>query len=1027
MRFQKLIPFVVSILGIVAAFLTLANHAARTRVAAASPASRSDLPKITISGRVFDGEAGDKSQPVGGHPVALITGSVQHATRTADDGSFRFNEVSVPAGLSVRLVAEGCDGCSYSEPVIARGSLTPSSALPLEATFPSCANYEGCAYPNIDFFIQRPDDGENSDDSPALATRVARVNDAPESAHNLAFAPLTVKNDSPASVVDVTAVTGQQVVGPVTSWQTRDGIYNVEHLAGRNLKDELIVFYWSPRNGDWKSVNVSRVTGHTITGPLTSWVTSDGPYTVEHLAGRNTFGDLIIFYWSPRNGAWRAVNVSQKTGQKIDYSVTSWVTLDGPYTVEHLAGINPLGDLIVFYWSPAQDWQAVNVSQKTGRKVANTPASWQVRSGGVLTEYLAAGGIDDSLYVFSWAPGRDWDVNNVSQITSQKIIGAVTSWQTGSVQHLAGTGPDNALVAFWRTPSINWSAVNVSRITGEYISGEPAVYQLKDGAENVEVLGAKSREGQMLVFWWKPSRDWQSFNLSEITGKDITSVPAGWLMRDGSQTVEHLAATGTGNRLLVFWGFAQPRQLTDALGRPFGTLKRTRYIRRKVLAILWDPKRPGHPAPPADEVEAKLFGADSVRSYFAENSNGYFTIEMAGVKGWYTAKHYGECANENRDCAEHYWEPLDQEDLPEDRNLNGLLDPGEDLNGNGELDGPDRVLQADEDRNRNGKLDYDLDGDGWIYGHDEKLAEAIREADKEFEFNKHDSDDNKTLSPDELGIVIVIPQRSIYGPQFGAFGSVRRVVGRQQPFEDLYVDGIKITEVVEWYTGDPLNLGLPSHELSHLLLYGAYTGDMYFNSYKYNFPSAYAPGAYSLMDQTYQKTHLDPVAKLKLGWVRPKIIFRSGRYKLSAVASRHKVWILMDPARGADEYFIVENRQRSGSFYDLDIDDQGLAVWHVMEKPEVYGSIPPPPDVIMENWAKVPSDDWPRRAIRLIRPVLFFSDSRALWDESEYDLLSSDPDPQHATLRWADSTPSGFSLRSISAAGATMEATILVR
>lgn len=1015
---SKIFSIVVAMLGIAAALLSLTNQTARTRVAAAALASASDLPKVTVSGHVFGGETGDKSHPVGGHPVALISGSVQHAARTAEDGSFSFNEVAIPAGLSVRVVAEGCDGCAYSEPVIAGGSLTPSSVLPLEAAFPSCANYEGCAYPKVDFFIQQPDDNQDSADSPALARRAVKVEAAPKSAHNLALAPLATSPVSAASVVDVTAVTDQQISGPVTSWQTQDGIYKVEHLAGRNLNGELIVFYWSPRDGDWRSVNVSQVTGHKITGRVTSWLTSDGSYTVEHLAGRNVFGDLIVFYWSPRNGDWRAVNVSQKTGQKILGAVTSWQTPDGSYNVEHLAGANPSGDLIVFYWSPAKDWQAVNVSQKTGRKVANTPASWQVRSGGVLTEYLAARGSDAALYVFSWAPGRDWDVNNISQITGQKIIGNVTSWQTGNVQHLAGTGPDNALITFWRTPSINWSAVNVSSITGEYVSGEPTVYQLRDGVENVEVLGAKSREGQILVFWWKPSRDWQSFNLSEVTGKDITSVPAGWLTQDGGQPVEHLAAAGTDHHLLVFWGFAQPRQLTDAVGRPFASLKRMRNIRRKVLTILWDPKRPGHPAPPADEVEAKLFGADSVRSYFNENSNSYFTIEKAGVKGWYTAKYNGACTKQNRICADHYWQ-ADQEDLPEDRNSNGVLDAGEDLNGNGKLDGPDGLLQADEDRNKNGKLDYDLNGDGWIYGAHEKWAEAIRAAAAEPNFHLADYDANRNgiLEPSELAIIVVIPQNSDYG-------TVRVPPGREAPnWEALKVDGVIIPKIMEWYAV-PASTGLPAHELSHLLLDH---GDMYIDSRPtaHGFTSVYAPGTYSLMDQTYFKTHLDPIAKLKFGWLRPKIIFRSGLYKLDAVATSHKVWILMDPARGADEYFIVENRWRGSGSYELNLNDQGLAVWHVMERPDVYGSIAAPPGVTQVLWdSKVSPTDWTRRAIRLLRPAPLFGSIRELWDESEYDLLSSDPDPEHMTLRWADGTPSGFSLRSISAAGATMEATI---
>lgn len=68
----------------------------------------------------------------------------------------------------------------------------------------------------------------------------------------------------------------------------------------------------------------------------------------------------------------------------------------------------------------------------------------------------------------------------------------------------------------------------------------------------------------------------------------------------------------------------------------------------------------------------------------------------------------------------------------------------------------------------------------------------------------------------------------------------------------------------------------------------------------------------------------------------------------------------------------------------------------------------------------------------MIRPIVTppFDDSRALWDGSDpetgYDLLSDDPDPAHATLRWANGTPSGYSLRDISAAGPAMELTVEV-
>jgi len=44
------------------------------------------------------------------------------------------------------------------------------------------------------------------------------------------------------------------------------------------------------------------------------------------------------------------------------------------------------------------------------------------------------------------------------------------------------------------------------------------------------------------------------------------------------------------------------------------------------------------------------------------------------------------------------------------------------------------------------------------------------------------------------------------------------------------------------------------------------------------------------------------------------------------VETDHNVWILLDPAHGADEYFIVENREPTASTYDQNASDSGLVI-----------------------------------------------------------------------------------------------------
>jgi M6 family metalloprotease-like protein len=751
------------------------------------------------------------------------------------------------------------------------------------------------------------------------------------------------------SVVDVTSITGGRIVGPVTSWQSRNGPYNVEHLAGRSPAGDLLVFYWSPQR-NWRLVNVSQKTGRKIAGPVTSWQTQSGGYTVEHLAGNSSSGDLLVFWWSPLHD-WQAVNVSQKTGRRVVGTVTSWQARRGSSNAELLAGQSPAGDLLVFTWTPAEDWRAMNLLGSTGRGIAGPVTSWKTGAWIFTAEHLAARGATGDLLVFD-SSLLGWRMTNVSEQTGRKIVGGVEHWVTGSgsarVEHLAGQSPTGDLLVFWRSTENRWRSVNATGTTGEKVSGTPNAYQVKDGDATVEVLGVRNPAGELLLHWWRSTRDWQSLNVSEITGRMVASDATAWVTPNG---VEHLAAPNADGRLLVFWGLSRERSVTDALGRPFDALKRTGYRRSKVLTILWDPHRPGIERPSKSTVEATLFGGtNSVRGYFLENSNGAFTIENVGVLGWYDAN-YAPSA---------YW-------------------PG------------------------GGKVGRDSG------------SEAIRKAAASIDFAVYDTNRDRKVTPNELGVLFILPGTGAGGGLGRAPGPDYRPRTDCGPGNGLTVDGVEITCIAEISIGSPPAPGIVAHESSHLLLE---TEDFYYDK----FTNPYEPETYSLMDWHGRSTHLDPFHKLKFGWLRPKIVFRSRRYSLPDVETSHRVWILMDPDHGPDEYFLIENRF-PGTSYDSMLQDSGLAVWHVIEAPALYNAALPPPTVAMSDWQKM---DGIRRAVRLIRPNLLRDDSRALWDNSGYDLLPVDPNSQHATLKWGDGKPSGFSLRSISAPSPTMQATITV-
>ena len=795
-------------------------------------------------------------------------------------------------------------------------------------------------------------------------------------------------------MIDVTNVTGARVNTALTAWITPDGNRLVEHLAGCAPNGDLLVFYWLPGQ-DWRVVNVTQITGQRVDGPVTSWVVPNGNLLVEHLAGRAPNGDLLVFYWMPGQD-WRVVNVSQITGRRVNGPVTSWVTPNGNLLVEHLAGQAPNGELLVFYWMPGQDWKVVSVTQITGQAVAGPVTSWVTPDGNDLVEHLAGRSPNGDLLVFYWTPENDWRVVNVSAITETRAAGPFCSWTTWNgnrlVEHVAGPNDNGDLLVFYWMPGQDWKVVDVSKISGVKVQGRPRPYQVKRDGMVEELLAVQGHNGSLYNLWWSGSLDWQAMDFKEAAGVTYGTAPEVWSTADGNRLIEHIAAADRDDHLIVSWFDAESRQITDKLVDDFAPLAQQRGKRRRLVVILWDPQRPGHPAPPRAAVENAFMGAaNSVRQFFRESSLDRFNFEVVeflppsgpGGPDWYTAQKPGA----------HYW------------------------------DNPDP--QSANPATANPNYHHNKYQDGWLSGHVEKYAEAVWMAANDFNFSAYDFNGDGKLDPNDLRVCMMVPQS-------GSYAGFQRTPSGQQlpnvlPLRSNGVNaGVVIPSILEIYMGSPVHVGLIAHELAHLLVDA---GDLY-----HGWPpeSEYVPftiGPFSLM-AAGTLSNLDPFHRLKYGWLRHRLVMRSGRYRLRAAAAHGEALVLLDPAHSKKEYFLLENRWNAPNTCDAPLPDAGLAVWHIIEDSAIFNLSPTPAGTSANYWNGT-VNSWGRRGVRLIRPVVTppnTNNAQALWDGSQaatgYDLLSNDPNPQHSELRWVSNNPagnpSGFAIRNISAAGPEM-------
>lgn len=220
------------------------------------------------------------------------------------------------------------------------------------------------------------------------------------------------------------------------------------------------------------------------------------------------------------------------------------------------------------------------------------------------------------------------------------------------------------------------------------------------------------------------------------------------------------------------------------------------------------------------------------------------------------------------------------------------------------------------------------------------------------DFSRFDLNGDGRVTTDELLVIVV----NAGAPGFARGGAVRKLGGGC-----VSVTGSHAVQVCgrAGEFGEYASFATMAHETSHLFgtsdIYGPWLNPYFTN----NFAASLMGSTVTGRDDDRWTTHLDPWHKIQLGWANPRVFEINGTtgcfyldpaHLGGTIPSQDRApVILYDPNRGPDEYFILENRQRTRSFigsetsdpltgatkkfysYDADTADSGIAVWHIQE------------------------------------------------------------------------------------------------
>lgn len=262
-------------------------------------------------------------------------------------------------------------------------------------------------------------------------------------------------------------------------------------------------------------------------------------------------------------------------------------------------------------------------------------------------------------------------------------------------------------------------------------------------------------------------------------------------------------------------------------------------------------------------------------------------------------------------------------------------------------------------------------------------------ADQYVDYASFDGDGNGSLSGLELGVNAY--EAAPETPMWQGLGIASGVAS-------VTLDGTALGGLGVAMTNTSTNLLTIVHENAHMLagmpdLYGFGVGRLDLGG-----PTGGGADTKYFAPSAYQKMHW--------GWITPTVVTKDGFYEVRRADTTGDAFILYDPDRGTDDYFMVENRTMTPGSYDQNASDRGLVVWRINDSSLGVATGLRPIELMLPDGTRTPA-----------APTNYAGSPRDAWNPADPST------PQRTMSRpWADGTAARVAVRAIGPAGDVVRA-----